>query len=74
MVANKGFPDGYVRPIAWRGSEQMGVSAQQSKINVAIAIWEWGDYYCDLRPTRSDRTTGRHPTPRRPRPRRPGST
>ena len=33
--------DGYVRPIAWRGSEQMGVSCQASKINVAIATWEW---------------------------------
>src|SRR5437868_4482936 len=31
--------DGYVRPIAWRGSEMMGVSAQQSKIHLAIATW-----------------------------------
>jgi branched-chain amino acid aminotransferase len=37
--------DGYVRPIAWRGSEQMGVSCQQSKINVAIATWEWPAYF-----------------------------
>ncbi len=37
--------DGYVRPIAWRGSEQMGVSAQQSKINVAIATWTWPSYF-----------------------------
>lgn len=37
--------DGYVRPIAWRGSEQMGVSAQASKINVAIATWEWPAYF-----------------------------
>ena len=40
-------------PIAWRGSEQMGVSAQQSRINVAIAVWEWGAYYSDLRLTRA---------------------
>ncbi|MCP5364618.1 MAG: branched-chain amino acid aminotransferase [Hyphomicrobiales bacterium] len=37
--------DGYVRPIAWRGSEMMGVSAQQSRINVAIAAWSWGKYF-----------------------------
>ena len=38
--ANK-LADGYVRPIAWRGSEQMGVSAQTTKINLAIAAWDW---------------------------------
>jgi len=37
--------DGYVRPIAWRGPEQMGVSAQATKIHMAIAIWEWGSYF-----------------------------
>jgi branched-chain amino acid aminotransferase len=37
--------DGYVRPIAWRGSEQMGVSAQNNRINVAIASWYWGTYF-----------------------------
>ena len=39
VVAKMGFKDCYVRPVAWRGSEQMGVSAQQSRINVAIAVW-----------------------------------
>jgi branched-chain amino acid aminotransferase len=34
-----------VRPIAWRGSEMMGVSAQNNRINVAIAIWEWPSYF-----------------------------
>ena len=37
--------DGYVRPIAWRGSEMMAVSAQKTKIHVAIATWEWGSYF-----------------------------
>ncbi len=37
--------DGYVRPIAWRGSEMMGVSAQASRINVAIASWPWPSYF-----------------------------
>lgn len=37
--------DGYVRPIAWRGSEMMGVSAQATRINLAIAAWDWGSYF-----------------------------
>ncbi|WP_025899730.1 branched-chain amino acid aminotransferase [Sneathiella glossodoripedis] len=37
--------DGYVRPVAWRGSEMMGVSAQQNKINVAVAAWVWPSYF-----------------------------
>jgi len=39
LLKEQGFQDAYVRPIAWRGSEQMGVSAQNSRINCAIAIW-----------------------------------
>ena len=35
----------YLRPIAWRGSEMMGVAAQSSKINLAIAAWDWGSYF-----------------------------
>jgi branched-chain amino acid aminotransferase len=40
-----GIVDGYVRPIAWRGSEMMGVSAQQTKIHLAIAVWAWPSYF-----------------------------
>jgi branched-chain amino acid aminotransferase len=44
-VAAQGYADAYVRPVAWRGSEQMGVSAQKSKIHLAIAVWEWPSYF-----------------------------
>lgn len=40
-----GFNDGYIRPIAWRGSEMMGVSAQSNTIHLAIAAWEWPSYF-----------------------------
>lgn len=40
-----GITEAYLRPIAWRGSEMMGVSAQANKINVAIAAWEWPSYF-----------------------------
>lgn len=45
VVADHGIKDGYVRPIAWRGSELMGVSAQATKIHVAVAVWEWPAYF-----------------------------
>lgn len=44
LEANK-ILDGYVRPIAWRGSEMMGVSAQQNSIHLAIAAWPWPSYF-----------------------------
>ena len=37
--------DAYIRPVAWRGSEIMGVTAQTSKIHLAIAVWEWPSYF-----------------------------
>ncbi|MDE2230020.1 MAG: branched-chain amino acid aminotransferase [Alphaproteobacteria bacterium] len=44
-VKAQNIKDGYVRPIAWRGPEQMGVSAQQTKIHMAVAAWDWGTYF-----------------------------
>jgi branched-chain amino acid aminotransferase len=45
VMAANGIVDGYVRPVAWRGSEMMGVSAQKTRIHLAIAAWEWPAYF-----------------------------
>ena len=45
IVSIQNVQNGYVRPFAWRGSEMMAISAQQTKIHVAIATWEWGSYF-----------------------------
>jgi branched-chain amino acid aminotransferase len=45
VVAEQNIGDGYVRPVAWRGPEQMGVSAQETKTHVAIAAWPWPAYF-----------------------------
>jgi len=44
-----GLTDAYVRPIAWRGSEMLAVSAQHTKIHLAIAVWQWPSYFGDDR-------------------------
>jgi branched-chain amino acid aminotransferase len=45
LLARQGHMDAYCRPIAWRGSEMMGVSAQKNTIHLAIAVWEWPSYF-----------------------------
>jgi branched-chain amino acid aminotransferase len=64
--AENGIVDGYVRPIAWRGSEEMGVSAHNTKIHVAIAVWPWPSYFSPearLRGIRLTTTQWRRPSP-----------
>jgi branched-chain amino acid aminotransferase len=59
--------DAYVRPIAWRGSEQLGVSAQNNTIHLAIATWQWPSYFDPaqrLRGIRLDLADYRRPDPR----------
>jgi branched-chain amino acid aminotransferase len=45
IIVTQKVENGYVRPVVWRGSEMMAISAQQTKIHVAIATWEWGSYF-----------------------------
>jgi branched-chain amino acid aminotransferase len=46
-MSRNGFANCYVRPLMWRGSEMMGVSAQSNTIRAAVAVWEWGNYFAD---------------------------
>ncbi len=65
LVRNK-LTDAYVRPIAYRGSEQMGVAAQQTKVHVSIAVWEWPSYFKPeerLKGIRLDMARYRRPDP-----------
>ena len=45
IVSVQNVQNGYIRPVIWRGSEMMAVSAQKTKIHVAITTWEWGTYF-----------------------------
>jgi branched-chain amino acid aminotransferase len=45
VLEKNGQKDAYLRPVAWRGSEMMGVAAQDNKIHLAIASWEWPSYF-----------------------------
>jgi len=61
-----GIAEGYLRPVAWRGSEMMGVSAQNNRINVAIAAWEWPAYFSPearLKGIRMTQSQWRRPAP-----------
>jgi branched-chain amino acid aminotransferase len=67
VVEKDGIPSAYVRPIAWRGSEQLGVSAQNNTIHLAIAAWEWPSYFDPaqrMKGIRLDLAEYRRPDPR----------
>jgi branched-chain amino acid aminotransferase len=62
-----GLQDAYLRPVAWRGSEMMGVSAQETRINMAVAVWEWPSYFSPearLKGIRLGHAVYRRPDPR----------
>ncbi|MEC9346735.1 MAG: branched-chain amino acid aminotransferase [Pseudomonadota bacterium] len=67
VVRENNITDGYVRPVAWRGSEMMGVSAQTNRINLAIACWVWPSYFAPeerLKGIRLQISKWRRPDPR----------
>jgi branched-chain amino acid aminotransferase len=67
VIEKNGMKDAYVRPIAWRGSEQLGVSAQNNAIHLAIATWQWPSYFDPeqrLKGIRLDLADYRRPDPR----------
>jgi len=67
VLERNGLGNAYVRPIAWRGSEQLGVSAQHNKIHLAIATWQWPSYFDPeqrLRGIRLDLADYRRPDPK----------
>jgi branched-chain amino acid aminotransferase len=47
LINKMGFSDCYIRALAWRGSEQLGVAARNNTIHTAIAAWVWGDYFAE---------------------------
>ena len=55
--ARNNLTDCYLRPIAWRGSEMIGVSAQDTRIHVAIAVWDWPSYFAPEEKARGIRLT-----------------
>lgn len=65
-IAANGIVDGYVRPVAWRGAEMMGVAGQACHIHVAIATWVWPPYFtadARLKGIRLDWAKYRRPDP-----------
>ena len=67
VLEKNGQTDAYIRPVAWRGSEMMGVSAQANTIHLAIACWQWPSYFDPaerLKGIRLDLADYRRPDPR----------
>ena len=67
VIERNNLPDGYLRPVAWRGSEMMGVAAQGNTIHLAIAAWAWPSYFdpaAKLKGVRIDLAEYRRPDPR----------
>src|SRR5512139_178036 len=66
VLAANGLEDAYMRPIAWRGPEQMGVSAKLTRPHMAISAWPWGAYFGDeaiRKGVRLDISPWRRPAP-----------
>ena len=65
-LAASGLTDAYMRPVAWRGSEQMGVAPKGTKPHLAVACWHWGKYFDEAKAAkgiRLDIAEWRRPAP-----------
>jgi branched-chain amino acid aminotransferase len=66
VLEANGMTDAYMRPVAWRGSEQMGVSPKGTQPHLAIACWHWGKYFDEAKAAkgiRLDIAPWRRPAP-----------
>ncbi|MEA1070960.1 branched-chain amino acid aminotransferase [Sphingomonas sp. LY29] len=66
VLKANGLTDAYLRPVAWRGSEQMGVSPKGTKPHLAVACWVWGKYFDEAKAAkgiRLDMAPWRRPAP-----------
>ncbi len=66
VVKANGLVDAYIRPVAWRGSEMMGVATKGSKVHLAVAAWEWPSYFDEdsiMKGLRLEIATWRRPSP-----------
>ena len=66
VLAANDMTDAYMRPVAWRGSEQMGVAPKGTKPHLAIACWYWGKYFDEAKAAtgiRLDIAPWRRPAP-----------
>ena len=66
VLAASGLSDAYMRPVAWRGSEQMGVAPKGTRPHLAIACWHWGKYFDEAKAAkgiRLDLAEWRRPAP-----------
>lgn len=67
VLETSGLSDAYLRPVAWRGSEMMGIAAQSNTIHLAIAAWDWPSYFdpaTKMKGIRLDIAEYRRPDPR----------
>jgi branched-chain amino acid aminotransferase len=66
VLRAQGFENAYVRPIAWRGTDMMGVAGAQNRVHLAVAVWEWPSYFdpaARLKGLRLDLAKWRRPDP-----------
>jgi branched-chain amino acid aminotransferase len=66
VLAANGLTDAYVRPLAWRGSQQLAVAAPHARTHVMVACWPWPNLFGEdrMRGVRLAWADWRRPDPR----------